>query len=187
MVGLDIDAGSSFSKLELLFQSHESNVDAAKCSKSVCPACYASSGFTRKDIRRRKLRYLRRNPVTSILHVAKIAIRLVRWKCCTCKYTFTDYPDSPDLSRHASSDPNRGLNVCATRTAWPWKRRADGVIQFVCPECSESQTSVNPKTNLARCFRCERNWNPIDFTMEGRAYGLFGGVGLSGGDVAKAA
>lgn len=93
MVVVGIDAGSCFSKLELLFQSHESDVDAAKCSKSVCPACHAASGFTRKDIRRRKLRYLRRNPVTSILHVAKIAIRLVRWKCCLCKYTFTDYPD----------------------------------------------------------------------------------------------
>ena len=51
------------------------------------------------------------------------------------------------------------------RLVWPWKRRNDGVILFVCPECSESETSVNPKTNLARCFRCERNWNPIDFTM----------------------
>ena len=52
------------------------------------------------------------------------------------------------------------------RLGWPWKSREDGVIRFVCPECSESQTSVNPKTNLARCFRCERNWNPIDFTMD---------------------
>ena len=51
------------------------------------------------------------------------------------------------------------------RLGWPWKRRNDGVILFVCPECSESQTSVNPKTNLARCFRCKLNWNPIDFTM----------------------
>ena len=52
------------------------------------------------------------------------------------------------------------------RLGWPWKRRDDGVILFVCPECSESETSVNPKTNLARCFRCERNWNTIDFTMD---------------------
>ena len=50
------------------------------------------------------------------------------------------------------------------RLGWPWKRRDDGVILFVCPECSESETSVNPKTNLARCFRCEMNWNTIDFT-----------------------
>ena len=93
MVDVDIVAGSSFSKLELLFQSHETNVDAAKCSKSACPACHASGCFTRKDTRRRKLRYVRQHPVTSILHVAKIVIRLVRWKCIFCKYTFTDYPD----------------------------------------------------------------------------------------------
>ena len=93
MVDVDIDAGSRFSKLELLFQSHETNVDAAKCSKSACPACHVSACLTRKDIRRRKLRYLRQHPVTLILHVAKIVIRLVRWKCIFCKYTFTDYPD----------------------------------------------------------------------------------------------
>jgi len=38
-------------------------------------------------------------------------------------------------------------------------------LRFVCPVCQESQTSVNNRTNLARCFRCELNWNPIDFTM----------------------
>lgn len=48
---------------------------------------------------------------------------------------------------------------------WP-HQRTDGKLTFVCPQCNESQTSVNPKTNLARCFRCEKNWNPIDFTME---------------------
>jgi DNA primase len=48
---------------------------------------------------------------------------------------------------------------------WPHKRAA-GKLIFVCPECRESQTGVNPTTNLARCFRCEKNWNPIDFTME---------------------
>lgn len=48
---------------------------------------------------------------------------------------------------------------------WPHKR-TDGKLIFVCPQCSESQASVNPKTNLARCFRCEKNWNPIDFTMD---------------------
>jgi hypothetical protein len=28
---------------------------------------------------------------------------------------------------------------------------------------------VNPKTNLGRCFRCERNYNPIDFVIEVQA------------------
>ena len=35
MVSLDIDAGSCFSKLELLFQSHESHVDAAEVLDSL--------------------------------------------------------------------------------------------------------------------------------------------------------
>lgn len=47
---------------------------------------------------------------------------------------------------------------------WPHKRVGDQ-LRFVCPVCTESQSSINPATNLARCFRCQRNWNPIDFTM----------------------
>jgi len=41
----------------------------------------------------------------------------------------------------------------------------EGVFRFLCPLCREFQTATNPKTNLARCFRCERNFNPIDMVM----------------------
>lgn len=27
---------------------------------------------------------------------------------------------------------------------------------------------VNERTNLGRCFQCQVNWNPIDFTVETR-------------------
>jgi DNA primase len=47
---------------------------------------------------------------------------------------------------------------------WPHKR-VGTQLSFVCPACSEHQTSVNPATNLAHCFHCNRYWNPIDFTM----------------------
>lgn len=47
---------------------------------------------------------------------------------------------------------------------WPGKRR-EGRFSFVCPRCGESQTAVNPSTNLGRCFRCEENFNAIDFVM----------------------
>ena len=50
------------------------------------------------------------------------------------------------------------------RLNWPHKRRNDHLV-FVCPLCSECQSAVNPRTNLARCFYCETNFNPIDFTM----------------------
>lgn len=41
----------------------------------------------------------------------------------------------------------------------------DGYFRFLCPLCSEFMTATNPKTNLARCFRCQKNFNPIDITM----------------------
>ena len=40
-----------------------------------------------------------------------------------------------------------------------------GFFRFLCPLCSGYQTATNPKTNLARCFSCERNFNPIDMVM----------------------
>ena len=47
---------------------------------------------------------------------------------------------------------------------WPHKVR-DGRVCFVCPQCSESLTAINQRTNLGRCFRCEINFNPIDLVM----------------------
>ncbi len=47
---------------------------------------------------------------------------------------------------------------------WPCKVR-EGRFCFVCPCCQESLTAVNDRTNLGRCFRCERNFNPIDLVM----------------------
>jgi len=47
---------------------------------------------------------------------------------------------------------------------WPGKARS-GTFVFVCPRCNESQSAVNPRTNLGRCFHCETNFNPIDFTI----------------------
>lgn len=46
----------------------------------------------------------------------------------------------------------------------PAKHR-EGYLRFLCPLCGEFNTATNPKTNLARCFRCERNFNPIDLVM----------------------
>lgn len=41
----------------------------------------------------------------------------------------------------------------------------EGYFRFLCPICSDFNTATNPKTNLARCFRCQRNFNPIDIVM----------------------
>ena len=46
----------------------------------------------------------------------------------------------------------------------PWKI-SEGRFRFLCPLCREFHTATHPDTNLARCFRCQRNFNPIDITM----------------------
>ena len=47
---------------------------------------------------------------------------------------------------------------------WPHKQR-QGQQAFLCPRCGEYLSTVNPRTNLGRCFACQTNFNPIDFTM----------------------
>jgi DNA primase len=46
----------------------------------------------------------------------------------------------------------------------PYKVR-EGYLRFLCPLCSDFNSATNPKTNLARCFGCQRNFNPIDIVM----------------------
>ncbi len=43
---------------------------------------------------------------------------------------------------------------------------SEGYFRFLCPLCSEFLTAINSKTNLARCFRCEKNFNPTDMVMQ---------------------
>jgi hypothetical protein len=45
---------------------------------------------------------------------------------------------------------------------------SEGYLRFLCPCCNEFQTAVNRKTNLGRCFRCERNFNPIEIVIADR-------------------
>jgi len=42
---------------------------------------------------------------------------------------------------------------------------SQGTFRFQCPLCTKFNTAVNPRTNLARCFGCEKNFNPIDIVM----------------------
>ena len=47
---------------------------------------------------------------------------------------------------------------------------SEGYFRFLCPVCAEFTTAINPKTNLARCFACEKNYNPIDMVMSVKTY-----------------
>jgi DNA primase len=42
---------------------------------------------------------------------------------------------------------------------------SEDYLRFLCPLCGEFHTAVNPSTNLGRCFRCAKNFNPIDMVM----------------------
>jgi len=56
------------------------------------------------------------------------------------------------------------LEVVEKLLELPTKR--DGkYFRFLCPVCSEFQTAVNLRSNLCRCFRCERNFNTIELVM----------------------
>ena len=44
-------------------------------------------------------------------------------------------------------------------------RTSHNLLRFRCPLCGNFHTAVNPKTNLARCFDCRQNFNPIDMVM----------------------
>ena len=53
---------------------------------------------------------------------------------------------------------------------------SEGYFRFLCPICSEFNTATNQKTNLARCFRCGKNFNPIDMVMEVKRVGFIDAV-----------
>ena len=44
-------------------------------------------------------------------------------------------------------------------------RHSHTQLRFPCPLCYNFHTATNPKTNLARCFDCQKNFNPIDMVI----------------------
>jgi hypothetical protein len=44
-------------------------------------------------------------------------------------------------------------------------KTSEGFLRFLCPKCHEFQTATKFSTNLARCFLCEENFNPIELVM----------------------
>jgi hypothetical protein len=44
-------------------------------------------------------------------------------------------------------------------------RNANHILRFRCPLCGKFHTATAHKTNLARCFDCHKNFNPIDLVI----------------------
>jgi len=44
-------------------------------------------------------------------------------------------------------------------------RQFNSIWRFQCPLCQQFNTATQKKTNLARCFSCQKNFNTIDLVV----------------------
>ena len=52
------------------------------------------------------------------------------------------------------------------------------LFRFECPRCFGYHTAIHPKTNLARCFTCQENYNSIELVMIARSLSFVASVKL---------
>lgn len=57
------------------------------------------------------------------------------------------------------------IDVLITKVLLLPCKESEGYWRFLCPICQEFRTAANKRTNLARCFLCQKNFNPIDIVM----------------------
>ena len=55
-------------------------------------------------------------------------------------------------------------------------KNVEDFLRFLCPLCREFATWVNPRTNLGRCFRCGKNFNPNEAVMIVKGYSFLQAV-----------
>lgn len=72
---------------------------------------------------------------------------------------------SRELLRAIRNDLPMKLTIVRLGRHGPIAKQSDGYIRFQCPRCSELRATVNPRNNLAHCFRCGENFNNIDLMM----------------------
>jgi DNA primase len=70
-----------------------------------------------------------------------------------------------DLLRRLRNDLPMPVTIAALGRAGPPSKMSEGYFRFLCPHCSEMRATVNPRTNLAHCFCCQKNINNIDLLM----------------------
>lgn len=90
---------------------------------------------------------------------------------------------SEELSAVRNAIPMR--LVIENLSGLPHKER-EGTFRFLCPICNEFQTGINQKTNLSRCFRCNRNFNTIELLMQSRSLSFVESVKLLLGQLRSA-
>ena len=55
-------------------------------------------------------------------------------------------------------------------------RSTNGKLSFACPLCGGFDTAINAAHNLAQCFECRQNFNPIELVMHQRQIGFVDAV-----------
>ena len=70
-----------------------------------------------------------------------------------------------DLLRRLRNDLPMPVTVATLGRDGPPSKIIEGYFRFICPNCGEMRATVNPRTNLARCFCCQRNFNNIDLLI----------------------
>ncbi len=60
---------------------------------------------------------------------------------------------------------NIPIDLLITRFLKIPSKVSEGYLRFLCPKCLQFNTATYKKKNLARCFRCNENFNPIDMVM----------------------
>jgi hypothetical protein len=68
----------------------------------------------------------------------------------------------PELLRRIRNDLPMPVTIAALGRNGPPSKWSEGYFRFLCPACGELKATVNPRNNLAHCFRCQRNFNNID-------------------------
>ena len=72
---------------------------------------------------------------------------------------------SSELLQRLRNDLPMPVTIAALGRAGPPGKISAGYFRFLCPRCGEMRATVNPRTNLAHCFCCQKNLNNIDLLL----------------------
>jgi DNA primase len=72
---------------------------------------------------------------------------------------------SKELLRAIRNELPMQVTILQLGRQGPVSKQFEGHFRFICLQCGEFRATVNPRNNLAHCFRCGRNYNNIDLLM----------------------
>ena len=70
-----------------------------------------------------------------------------------------------DQLRRIRNDLPMPFTIACLGRDGPPSKMSGGHFRFLCPNCGDMQATVNPRNNLAHCFRCHKNLNNIDLLI----------------------